>query len=97
MLAYRKRRPPRSGRSYAARGGTPAAAQITRIGRRRLTRFGLTLAQTTKGLGRARRGPGQGSNVTQQANPLAGFGSEASEDQHYVLDASHTTKGMTAQ
>jgi len=31
------------------------------------------------------------------ANPLAGFGSEASKDQHYVLDASHTTKGMTAQ
>ena len=31
------------------------------------------------------------------ANPLAGFGSEASKDQHYVLDAAHTTKGMTAQ
>jgi hypothetical protein len=30
-------------------------------------------------------------------NPLAGFGSEAGEDQHYVLDAAHTTKGMTAQ
>jgi hypothetical protein len=26
------------------------------------------------------------------ANPLAGFGSEASEDQHYVLDASHTPR-----
>jgi len=120
-------RPPRSGRSYAARGGTPAAAQITRIGRRRLTRSGLTLAQTTKGLGRARRGPGQGGNRDSaggnsagvgtsgparprqpaelggtarracDANPLAGFGSEASKDQHHVLDASHTTKGMTAQ
>ena len=31
------------------------------------------------------------------ANLLAGFGSEASKDQHYVLDAAHTTKGMTAQ
>jgi hypothetical protein len=31
------------------------------------------------------------------ANPLAGFGSEASKDQHYVLDAAHTTKGMTKQ
>jgi hypothetical protein len=31
------------------------------------------------------------------ANPLADFGSEASKDQHYVLDAAHTTKGMTAQ
>jgi hypothetical protein len=31
------------------------------------------------------------------ANPLACFGSEASKDQHYVLDAAHTTKGMTAQ
>jgi hypothetical protein len=27
------------------------------------------------------------------ANPLAGFGSEAGQDQHYVLDAAHTTKG----
>src|SRR5712691_13328310 len=26
------------------------------------------------------------------ANPLAGFGSEASEDQHYVLDAAHTQR-----
>jgi len=31
------------------------------------------------------------------ANPPAGFGSEAGKDQHYVLDAAHTTKGMTAQ
>jgi hypothetical protein len=31
------------------------------------------------------------------ANPLAGFGSEAGKDQHYVLDAPHTMKGMTAQ
>jgi hypothetical protein len=30
-------------------------------------------------------------------NPLAGFGSEASEDQHHVLNTAHTTKGMTAQ
>ena len=26
------------------------------------------------------------------AHPLAGFGSEASEDQHYVLDAAHTQR-----
>ena len=26
------------------------------------------------------------------ANPLAGFGSEASKDQHYVLDAAHTQR-----
>jgi radical SAM protein with 4Fe4S-binding SPASM domain len=26
------------------------------------------------------------------ANPLAGFGSEASKDQHYVLDAAHTPR-----
>jgi hypothetical protein len=31
------------------------------------------------------------------ANPLAGFGSEASKDQHDVLDAEHTTKGMSPQ
>ena len=30
-------------------------------------------------------------------SPLAGLGSEASKDQHYALDAAHTTKGMTAQ
>ena len=41
--------------------------------------------------------PAREATVTQQANPLAGFGSEASKDQHDVLDASHTTKGMTAQ
>jgi len=52
------------------------------------------------------RAPAREATVTQQAapparacdaNPLAGFGSEASKDQHYVLDAAHTTKGMTAQ
>jgi hypothetical protein len=26
------------------------------------------------------------------ANPLAGFGSEASKDQHYVLDRAHTQR-----
>jgi len=31
------------------------------------------------------------------ASPFACLGSEASKDQHYVLDAAHTTKGMTAQ
>lgn len=30
-------------------------------------------------------------------NQLAGFGSEASEDHHHVLNTAHTTKGMTAQ
>ena len=60
-------RPPGSGRSYAARGGTSAAAQITRIGRRRLTRFGLTLAQTTKSLGVPAAGPAREATVTQQA------------------------------
>jgi hypothetical protein len=30
-------------------------------------------------------------------NPLAGFGSEASESQHPVLNAAHSTKGMTTR
>jgi hypothetical protein len=41
--------------------------------------------------------PGGTARRACDANPLAGFGSEANKDQHYVLDASHTTKGMTAQ
>jgi hypothetical protein len=30
-------------------------------------------------------------------NPLVGFDSEASEDQHLVLNAAHSTKGMTTR
>jgi hypothetical protein len=71
-------RSPRSGRGCAARGGTRAAtAQIMRIDRRRITRSVAKLARTRRACG---------------ANPLAGFGSEASKDQHYVLDAAHTQR-----
>ena len=37
---------------------------------------------------RGRSGPARACG----ANPLAGFGSEAGKDQHYVLDAEHTQR-----
>src|SRR5580700_6636308 len=39
----------------------------------------------------------RGEAGTDEEEPAPAFGSEAGKDQHYVLDAAHTTKGMTAQ
>jgi len=36
--------------------------------------------------------PGGTARPACDANPLAGFGSEASKNQHYVLDAAHAQR-----
>jgi hypothetical protein len=53
-----------------------------RIDRRRIIRSVAKLART-------RRSPAAPPVRACDANPLADFGSDASKDQHYVLDAAH--------
>jgi hypothetical protein len=77
-------------RLCSTRRDTGGPAKIMRIDRRRIIRSVAKLART-------RRSPAAPPARACDANPLAGFGSEASKDQHYVLDAAHTTKGMKAQ
>jgi len=60
-------------------------AQIMRIDRRRIIRSVAKLARTA-------RSPAAPPARACDANPLVGFASEASKDQHYVLDAADTQR-----
>jgi len=109
----RARRRPGQGGNHDSAGGNRAGAGTYAPGRRPLSpgRSGARAAARSRS-GRAGPVPvAIGSRPSPaslpspaaptaracDASPLAGFGSEASKDQHYVLDAAHTTKGMTAQ
>jgi len=72
-------------RLCSTRRDTGGPAQIMRIDRRRIIRSVAKLART-------RRSPAAPPARACDANPLVGLGSEASKDQHYVLDAADTQR-----
>jgi hypothetical protein len=64
---------------------TDGPAQIMRIDRWRIIRSVAKLART-------RRSPAAPPARACDASPLAGFGSGAGKEQHYVLDAARTQR-----
>jgi len=109
----RARRRPGQGGNHDSAGGNRAGAGTSAPGRRPLSpgpvrgpgRREEPFRAGRAGAGRHRPRPSPASPPSPAAPParacdtnqLAGFGSEASEDHHLVLDATHSTKGMTSQ